>query len=83
MITIFYFSSHAICTYLITKYAKDDTLYPTDPYRRAQVDQALHFDSGVLFARLRFLCVRRKSFFLSFTKKEFFFILIQRSAAHD
>jgi glutathione S-transferase len=51
--------SHAICTYLITKYAKDDTLYPKDPYIRAQVDQGLHFDSGVLFSRLRFLYVRK------------------------
>jgi glutathione S-transferase len=51
--------SHAICTYLITKYAKDDTLYPKDPYIRAQVDQGLHFDSGVLFSRLRFLFVRK------------------------
>ncbi|XP_055374473.1 uncharacterized protein LOC129607470 [Condylostylus longicornis] len=50
--------SHAISTYLITKYAKDDSLYPKDPYKRALIDQRLHFDSGVLFPRL--LQVARK-----------------------
>lgn len=45
--------SHAICTYLIAKYGKDDSLYPKDAYKRAQVDQRLHFDSGVLFPRFR------------------------------
>lgn len=43
--------SHAISTYLITKYAKDDSLYPSDPFIRAQIDQRLHFDTGVLFPR--------------------------------
>lgn len=41
--------SHAICAYLVTKYGKDDSLYPTDAYTRAQVDQRLHFDSSILF----------------------------------
>lgn len=45
--------SHAICTYLIGKYATDDSLYPKDLYERAKVDQRLHFDSGILFPRLR------------------------------
>ncbi|CAD7083155.1 unnamed protein product [Hermetia illucens] len=45
--------SHAIVTYLIGKYATDDSLYPKDLYKRALVDQRLHFDSGVLFVRLR------------------------------
>ncbi|CAB3233290.1 unnamed protein product [Arctia plantaginis] len=44
--------SHAITTYLINKYAKDDSLYPNDARRRALVDQRLHFDTGVLFAAL-------------------------------
>lgn len=47
--------SHAICTYLIQKYGKekDQLLYPADLYHRALVDQKLHFDTGVLFTRLR------------------------------
>ncbi|CAD7083152.1 unnamed protein product [Hermetia illucens] len=45
--------SHAIATYLIGKYGKDDNLYPKDLYKRALVDQRLHFDSGILFVRLR------------------------------
>ncbi|XP_065339781.1 glutathione S-transferase 1-like [Cloeon dipterum] len=43
--------SHAICCYLVNKYAKDDSLYPTDPHKRAIVDQRLHFNSGFLFPR--------------------------------
>jgi len=45
--------SHAIAAYLVDKYAKDDSLYPKDLYTRARVDQRLHFDSGVLFPRMR------------------------------
>lgn len=45
--------SHAISTYLIGKYASNDTLYPADLYTRARIDQRLHFDSGVLFPRVR------------------------------
>lgn len=46
--------SHAICTYLIEKYAKDDSLYPTkDSYVRAKINQHLHFDTGVLFIKAR------------------------------
>lgn len=45
--------SHAIGTYLIEKYAPDDSLYPKDLLTRAKVDQRLHFDTGILFPRLR------------------------------
>ncbi|CAF4879816.1 unnamed protein product [Pieris macdunnoughi] len=45
--------SHAISTYLINKYAKDDSLYPTEPKLRAIVDQRLHFDCGILFPAIR------------------------------
>uniref|UniRef100_A0AAG5DU73 glutathione transferase n=1 Tax=Anopheles atroparvus TaxID=41427 RepID=A0AAG5DU73_ANOAO len=48
------YDSHAIIVYLVTKYAKDDSLYPADAATRAKINAALHFDSGVLFARLRF-----------------------------
>lgn len=47
--------SHAICTYLIGKYASaanNALLYPsTDLQMRARIDQRLHFDSGILFPR--------------------------------
>ncbi|XP_060655653.1 glutathione S-transferase 1-like [Drosophila nasuta] len=42
--------SHAIITYLVSKYGKDDSLYPKDLLKRAVVDQRLHFESGVVFA---------------------------------
>ncbi|XP_053677668.1 glutathione S-transferase 1-like [Anopheles nili] len=50
--------SHAIMIYLVTKYAKDDTLYPKDAVKQARVNAALHFESGVLFARMRFIFER-------------------------
>lgn len=37
------------------KYGKNDSLYPKDLAKRAEVDARLHFDTGFLFARLRFL----------------------------
>uniref|UniRef100_A0A023EK53 glutathione transferase n=1 Tax=Aedes albopictus TaxID=7160 RepID=A0A023EK53_AEDAL len=48
------YDSHAIIIYLVSKYGKDDSLYPQDVATRAKINAALHFDSGVLFARLRF-----------------------------
>jgi len=42
--------SHAIICYLVSKYGKDDSLYPKDLLKRAVVDQRLHFESGVVFA---------------------------------
>ncbi|KAF2901367.1 hypothetical protein ILUMI_04825 [Ignelater luminosus] len=55
--------SHAIIAYLVGKYAKNDTLYPKDLYRRALIDQRLHFDSGILYPLLRTID-------LAFLKKE-------------
>ncbi|XP_053692127.1 uncharacterized protein LOC128740592 [Sabethes cyaneus] len=48
------YESHAINTYLATKYGKGSNLFPDDVVTRAKISSALHFDSGVLFARLRF-----------------------------
>lgn len=45
--------SHAISTYLVQKYAKDDSLYSKDLLTRSSIDQRLHFNSGVLFPALR------------------------------
>ncbi|XP_055542674.1 uncharacterized protein LOC129728270 [Wyeomyia smithii] len=47
--------SHAIMIYLVSKYGKDDSLYPKDLVQQARVNAALHFESGVMFARMRFL----------------------------
>ena len=45
--------SAAICTYLVAKYAKDDNLYPKDLYTQAKIQQRLHFNNSVLFAKAR------------------------------
>ncbi|XP_065367941.1 glutathione S-transferase 1-like [Calliphora vicina] len=45
----FIWDSHAIIAYLVSKYGKDDSLYPKDFLKRALVDQRLHFESGVMF----------------------------------
>ncbi|XP_058815241.1 glutathione S-transferase 1-like [Topomyia yanbarensis] len=52
--TILY-DSHAIAIYLIMKYAPESTLYSQDPAKQAKINAILHFESGVLFARLRFM----------------------------
>ncbi|XP_066254315.1 uncharacterized protein [Euwallacea similis] len=44
--------SHAIMAYLVSKYGKDDHLYPKDDHKkRAVIDHILHFDSSILFVR--------------------------------
>lgn len=45
--------SHAICTYLIDRYARDDSLYPKQLPVRARINQRLHFNSSILFTRAR------------------------------
>lgn len=44
--------SRVILSYLVSSYAKDDTLYPQDVRMRALVDQRVQFDLGTLYARL-------------------------------
>jgi len=38
--------------YLVSKYAKNDSLYPKDPKERAVVDQMMYFDAGTLYFNL-------------------------------
>lgn len=45
--------SHAICAYLVDRYAKDDKLYPKDLQLRAKCNQRLFFDASTLCERLR------------------------------
>lgn len=54
--------SKAIAAYLVRTYAKDDSLYPKDPQKKALVDQRLQFDIGTLYPRIRAICV---SYFLN------------------
>jgi hypothetical protein len=37
--------------YLVEKYAKDESLYPKDPKKRAMVNQKLYFDATTLYQR--------------------------------
>ncbi|KAJ8970727.1 hypothetical protein NQ317_017385 [Molorchus minor] len=48
--------SHAIAAYLASTYAKDKSLYPSDPKERAVIDQRLYFDCGTLHPRIRTIC---------------------------
>ncbi|KAH8390750.1 hypothetical protein KR215_001675 [Drosophila sulfurigaster] len=48
--------SHAICSYLVDKFAQSDELYPKDLVKRAHVQQRLYFDASVLFMPLKNIC---------------------------
>nr|ACU46011.1 glutathione S-transferase [Eriocheir sinensis] len=43
--------SKAACSYLASKYGKDDSLFPNDPRARAVVERLNYFDMGTLFHR--------------------------------
>lgn len=53
----FIWDSQAINVYLTTVYSRNEDLYPNDPFVRAKVNAGLHFNSGVLFSRLKLLIV--------------------------
>ncbi|XP_012283319.1 glutathione S-transferase 1-1 [Orussus abietinus] len=44
--------SRPIMGYLVSKYAKNDALYPKDPKKKGIVDQKLFFDNGTLYERI-------------------------------
>lgn len=44
--------------YLVSKYARNDSLYPRDPKQRAVVDQMMYFDAGGLFSSIAKCYVR-------------------------
>lgn len=58
--------SHAICTYLVSKYGAEEhhenadlhlaDLCPSEPFERALLDHRLHFNNGTLFSRFYKLC---------------------------
>ncbi|XP_061386485.1 glutathione S-transferase 1-like [Musca vetustissima] len=52
------YDSHAICAYLVDKYAPNDKLYPKDLVQRALIDARLHFDSCDIFSTMRFMYVQ-------------------------
>ncbi|XP_044270690.1 glutathione S-transferase 1-1-like [Tribolium madens] len=45
--------SHAIMIYIVSKYAKNNLLYPEDLKKRAVIHQRLYFEAGVLSVQMR------------------------------
>merc|ERR1711915_755813 len=41
--------SRPICTYIASKYGKDDSLYPSDLKTRSTIDRLMYFDMGTLY----------------------------------
>lgn len=46
---------------MVSKYAKDDKLYPKDLSKRARVDHRLHYENGVLFQVIKDMVVSIKN----------------------
>lgn len=68
----FYFS-HTIMKYLLVKYGNKEkqALYPSDVREQALVDQAMFFDTGVAFIRVKNIVVSKQESINSSVKTEF------------
>jgi glutathione S-transferase len=55
----------AILGYLANKYSPGSDLYPSDPQKRARIDQRLYYDATVVFDCVAQIVVRKKERFLS------------------
>lgn len=49
--------SRAIATYLVESKSPGSSLFPNDLKKRALINQRLYFDAGVLYTRIRAICV--------------------------
>lgn len=45
--------------YMVSKYGKNDDMYPKDLKKRAYVDHMLHFENGVLFQVIKDMVVSK------------------------
>ncbi|CAH2240913.1 jg9649 [Pararge aegeria aegeria] len=52
-IVYIFHSSHAINTYIASRYCEDEKFLPSNPAGRAIVDQLLHYDGGILYPHYR------------------------------
>ncbi|XP_011497367.1 PREDICTED: glutathione S-transferase 1-1-like [Ceratosolen solmsi marchali] len=70
--------SRPIMIYLVMKYAKNDSLYPRDPEKRAIVEHRLYFDIGTLFENI-IDCYRPVLIGISDTPSEKYTALIEKA----
>lgn len=51
--------------YLVSRYAKNDDLYPKNPRRKSIVDQRLYFDIGTLYKNVynTYVSIKKNIFF--------------------
>lgn len=52
--------SHAINPYIVSKYAKDDSLYPKDIKKRGIVDNRLHYSNATIFNTFKDIVVSKR-----------------------
>ncbi len=62
------FESRAILQYLANKYAAGNSIYPSDPVARAQVDKVLFYDASGFFPAMRAAIVSYQVWFFGFIR---------------